>query len=108
MAAHHDARFLAAGVSRVVDLGCGIGSDALAFVADVLSALGPDGVPPAAAVDVARLAGGRLVLLEANQAWAAGLYGCDPDRVLAAIVAANDPGVAAAGGRWRWRPDPGT
>lgn len=31
VAAHHAARFLAAGVRRVIDLGCGIGSDALAF-----------------------------------------------------------------------------
>ena len=33
VAAHHAARFAAAGVRRVVDLGCGIGSDALAFAA---------------------------------------------------------------------------
>lgn len=32
VADHHAARFLAAGVRRVVDLGCGIGTDALAFV----------------------------------------------------------------------------
>lgn len=31
VAAHHAQRFLAAGATRVVDLGCGIGSDALAF-----------------------------------------------------------------------------
>lgn len=31
VAAHHAARFVAAGVRRVIDLGCGIGSDALAF-----------------------------------------------------------------------------
>ncbi|GAB3915108.1 methyltransferase [Microlunatus endophyticus] len=33
VAAHHAARLVAAGVRRVVDLGCGIGSDALAFAA---------------------------------------------------------------------------
>ena len=32
IADHHARRFVAAGVRRVVDLGCGIGSDALAFV----------------------------------------------------------------------------
>lgn len=31
VAAHHARRFVAAGVRRVIDLGCGIGSDALAF-----------------------------------------------------------------------------
>lgn len=82
--------------------------DALAFVADVLSALGPDEVPPAAAIDVARLADGHLVVLEANQAWAAGLYGCDADEVLTAILAANDPGAPGPGDRWRWTPDAGT
>lgn len=34
VAAHHAARFATAGVRRVIDLGCGIGSDAIAF-ADV-------------------------------------------------------------------------
>lgn len=81
---------------------------ALAFVAAVLSDLGPHEVPPAAAVDVARLSDGRLVLLEANQAWAAGLYGCGADEVLAAVVAGNDPGASGPDGRWRWTPDAGT
>ncbi|HET9649183.1 MAG TPA: class I SAM-dependent methyltransferase, partial [Microlunatus sp.] len=33
VAAHHAARLLAGGVERVVDLGCGIGADAMAFLA---------------------------------------------------------------------------
>lgn len=32
VAAHHAARFVAAGVTRVLDLGCGVGSDALAML----------------------------------------------------------------------------
>jgi len=83
-------------------------AEALAFVADVLSSLHPDDVPPAAALDVARLADGHLVLLEANQAWAAGLYGCGPDEALAAVLTANDPRSAGPDGRWRWVPDAGT
>ncbi|WP_157970755.1 ATP-grasp domain-containing protein [Nakamurella deserti] len=77
--------------------------EAAAHVADLLGGLSGDAVPPAAVLDVARLADGRLVVLEANQAWGSGLYGCDPDAVLGAVLAANDPGVAE---RWRWRPDP--
>lgn len=72
------------------------------FVEALLQGL-PDGnVPPAAVLDVARLSSGRLTLLEANQAWGAGLYGCDPDQALIAVLAAN----ARSDDRWRWRPDP--
>ena len=77
---------------------------AAAFIADVLDRL-PDGdVPPAAALDVARLHDGRYVLLEANQSWAAGPYGCTPDAVLEAVLAANDPSNDS---RWRWTPATG-
>lgn len=72
------------------------------FAADVLARLSDGDVPPAAVLDVARLTSGRFVILEANQAWGAGLYGCDPDQALVAILAANAP----CGDRWRWRPDP--
>ena len=74
--------------------------DAAVFASDLLQAL-PD-VPPAAALDVARLADGRFVLLEANQAWSAGLYGCDPDAVLRSVTAANTADDSA----WTWRADP--
>jgi hypothetical protein len=39
-------------------------------------------LPPAVVVDVGRLRGGRWAVIEANSAWGAGIYGCDPDRVL--------------------------
>ncbi len=76
--------------------------EAAAFVAEVLRDLPDDAVPPAAVVDVARLTGGRLVVLEVNQSWGAGLYGCDPDAVLASVIAASGDHPD----RWRWRPDP--
>lgn len=60
-------------------------------------------VPPTAVLDVARLDDGRFVVLEANQAWSSGLYGCDPDGALAAIVAAND--ATGRDPRWLWQPD---
>lgn len=72
------------------------------FVAELLAGLSEGDVPPAAVLDVARLASGRIVLLEANQAWGSGLYGCDPDLALDAILATNAP----CSDRWRWRPDP--
>jgi hypothetical protein len=75
---------------------------AAAFAGEVLAALDPAQVPPACVLDVARLPSGRLVLLEANTVWGAGLYGCDPVAVLRAVLAANDP----AEERWVWTPDP--
>lgn len=71
-----------------------------------LGGLDDHDVPPAAAIDVARLGSGRFVMLEANQAWSSATYGCDADEVLRTVLAANphpwDPGL----GRWRWQPDP--
>lgn len=72
--------------------------EALAFVARVLAELAPHDQPPGCVLDVARLDDGRLVLLEVNTAWGAGLYGCDPDAALISILAANRP----AGPRWAW------
>jgi hypothetical protein len=77
--------------------------EAAAYMTDVLATLPDSEVPPAAAFDIARLADGRMVVLEANQSWSAGIYGCDPDAVLAAVLAANTPGPAS---RWAWTPDP--
>lgn len=73
------------------------------YVANVLSKLGNDAVPPACVLDVARLEDGRYALLEANTTWGAGLYGCEPAAVLQAVLAANGPASAS----WRWRSDPG-
>jgi hypothetical protein len=76
--------------------------EAAQWVRDLLAALPGDDVPPAAVLDVARLSDGRLVLLEANQCWGSGLYGCDPHAALDAILTANNAGHDE---RWLWRPD---
>jgi len=57
-------------------------------------------VPPACVLDIARLADGRFAVLETNTAWAAGLYGCDPDGVLQAVLAAQRPADPA----WLFQP----
>jgi hypothetical protein len=46
-----------------------------------------------------------FVLLEANQSWGAGLYGCDPHAALVAVRAANQPAASGVNDRWLWRPD---
>ncbi len=72
------------------------------YVGDVLADLADVDVPPAAVLDIARLTDGRLIVLEANQSWGSGLYGCDPRAALDAVLAAN----ADHDDRWLWRPDP--
>jgi hypothetical protein len=76
------------------------------WVETFLTSLPEGRVPPAAVLDVARLTDGRFVLLEVNQCWGAGLYGCDPAGALSAVLAANIPDASGAHDRWRWRPDP--
>lgn len=76
--------------------------EAAQWVTDLLCTLPADDVPPAAVLDVARLSDGRLVLLETNQCWGSGLYGCDPHAALGAILTAN---TARHDERWLWRPD---
>ena len=62
VADQHAQRFLAAGVRRVVDLGCGIGADALAFVRVGLEVVAVERDPDTAAVATANLAGRAEVL----------------------------------------------
>lgn len=59
-------------------------SEALAFAQKVLD---DDRVvlPPACTLDVGRLLDGSWAIIEANPAWGAGLYGCDPKEVLLSI-----------------------
>lgn len=45
-------------------------------------------LPRATVLDVGTLADGRWACVEQNAAWGAGLYGCDPERVLPVIRAA--------------------
>jgi hypothetical protein len=42
-------------------------------------------LPPAVVVDIGRIAGRGWAIIEANAAWGSGLYGCDPERVLAVL-----------------------
>lgn len=57
---------------------------ALAFAQDVISAA-PDDHPPAFVVDVGLIEGRGWAVLEANPAWASGIYGCDPGCVLKVV-----------------------
>ena len=68
IADHHARRFVAAGVRRVVDLGCGIGSDALAFARAGVEVVAVERDPVTAAVAAANLGGrGTVVCDDAEQ-----------------------------------------
>lgn len=61
--------------------------------------------PPAYTLDVARLADGSLVVVEANPAWSSNPYHCEAGPVVAAILAAQGRRSMDVR-RWRWQPDP--
>jgi THUMP domain-like/Methyltransferase domain len=68
VADHHASRFLQAGVRKVIDLGCGIGSDAMAFARAGLEVLAVDVDPETAAVAQANLAGvADVICTDANE-----------------------------------------
>jgi THUMP domain-like/Methyltransferase domain len=68
VADYHASRFLLAGVRRVIDLGCGIGSDSMAFARAGLDVLAVDVDPETAAVAQANLAGGAdVICTDANE-----------------------------------------
>jgi hypothetical protein len=68
VAAHHAGRFVDAGVRRVVDLGCGIGADALAFVRAGLEVDAVEWDPEVAAVAAANLGDrARVICADAEQ-----------------------------------------
>ena len=86
VAAQHARRFLAAGVRRVVDQGCGIGADALAFVRAGLEVVAVERDPEVAKVAAANLGDrGRVICADAEQVAAdlltpdVGVF-CDPAR----------------------------
>lgn len=56
VAAHHARRMAASGISRVLDLGCGIGADTLAFAAAGMEVLAVEVDPRTAAVAAANVA----------------------------------------------------
>jgi THUMP domain-like/Methyltransferase domain len=67
VADHHAGRFLQAGVRRVIDLGCGIGSDSMAFARAGLEVVAIDVDPGTAAVAQANLAGrGEVICADAS------------------------------------------
>jgi hypothetical protein len=74
---------------------------ALAFATQVLQDPAV-ALPPACVLDVGLLAGQGWAVVEANSAWGAGLYGCDPAAVLAVLRRAVVPiaQVAEADKRW--------
>ena len=63
VAAHHADRFVAAGVRRVVDLGCGIGADALALLDAGLEVVAVDSDPETASLAQANLGDRAEVLV---------------------------------------------
>lgn len=95
VAAHHAARFVAAGARRVLDLGCGIGSDALALVAAGLEVVAVERDP--ATAEIARLNLGEraeVVLGDAEL--------LAPELLARVDAAFCDPARRAAAGRlWR-------
>jgi SAM-dependent methyltransferase len=86
VADHHARRFVAAGVRRVVDLGCGIGADAMAFARAGLEVVAVERDPVVAAVAAANLGeDGTVVCADAEQVAGdlltpeVGVF-CDPGR----------------------------
>jgi hypothetical protein len=64
-------------------------------------------LPPAVVVDIGRIAGRGWAIIEANAAWGSGLYGCDPDRVLAVLRCASLKQDAVTANERAWlRPIP--
>ena len=61
-------------------------ADAERFVADLTQAMT---LPRTVVVDVGCIDGRGWAVIEFNAAWGAGLNGCDPDKVLPAIVTAS-------------------
>ncbi|MGH7143821.1 MAG: ATP-grasp domain-containing protein [Planctomycetota bacterium] len=65
-------------------------SEALAFLANVLADPQVQ-LPRAAVLDIGVIAGQGWAVVEANPAWGSGLYGCDPEKVLAVLRQASVP-----------------
>ncbi len=61
-------------------------SDAVRFVSELFGVLP---LPRAVVVDVGFIAGRGWAVIEFNAAWGAGLNGCDPGKVIPAILAAS-------------------
>jgi hypothetical protein len=72
-----------------------------AFAATVLADPAVD-LPPAVVLDVGVIAARGWAVIEANAAWGAGLYGCDPTAVLAVLRRATVPRRALTAEDRRW------
>lgn len=95
VATHHAERFVASGVRRVVDLGCGIGTDALALVEAGLEVVAVEADPETASVAQANLGERAEVLLGDAVELALSL-------LTSGTAAYADPGRRGARGRsWR-------
>ncbi|WP_240644257.1 ATP-grasp domain-containing protein [Antribacter gilvus] len=84
-AIHAASQYAASGGLRPAPMPDGVAADAAALVADLAGTL-----PTAIVVDVGAL-DGRLVVIEANAAWASGTYASDVDRVLDVVLRAAGP-----------------
>lgn len=62
--------------------------------------------PPAVVVDVGRISGRGWAVVEANSAWGAGVYGCDPAAVLRVLARSCVPRDRLTAGDRRWALDP--
>lgn len=51
-------------------------------------------LPRAMVVDVGFVADRGWAVIEFNAAWGAGLNGCDPEKIVAVILAASDPSAS--------------
>jgi hypothetical protein len=59
-------------------------------------------VPPAFVLDVGNIARRGWAVVEANSAWGAGIYGCDPAQVLRVLRRAVLPSAACPADAPRW------
>ncbi len=96
VAGHHAARFVAAGVRRVVDLGCGIGADALALLDAGLDVVAVESDPETAAIAQANL-GDRAEVLVGDAVELA------PQLLSPGVAAFADPGRRTTRGGRSWR-----
>jgi len=95
VAAWRAARFVAAGVREVVDLGCGLGADALAFVAAGLKVTAVEADPATAVLAEANLGGAAEVVCGDAVALA-------PELLAGGAAVFADPARRTASGRtWR-------
>ncbi|MBT8163221.1 MULTISPECIES: ATP-grasp domain-containing protein [Arthrobacter] len=75
--------------------------DARRFAQDVADAMGPEDQAPGYCLDIGRLDSRQWAVVDARPAWSAEPCHCDPDGVVAAILASQMESLD-----WGWHPDP--